>query len=741
MSSLEMPPFPFTSDNSTFNYDEYIQSLKLPPFEPSKIEKIPYETIKINQYKPKASMYSFHTSKERLHLWIKSMTMRYWEQLGKNKQFSINWEEINSEKTHEIQIKVDNDKMTKVDNPRLFLIKIYLKTGTITIQGNGYTVFGEEEFPKLLEFVNACRSKDQNDNLDNKDPIETNIEREEDQDSDTKLKKVINESETELKETVELNTESELQVHVSPSPSKKDETKESISEDQTLDNTNEYFGDKSTDELDPLNTTLIDLDPVSLNKVCNPSPTRKSKQTRSTDIKKLSEKLDKQIELNQNLTSSIQRIEGKICNLYSCRIDIDNIQPIIEIMNQKIIAVETQVKTNSTNDNSEMPQIKIQSLEREKEAKEETIRALQKQLDQKDQTIEKLITEKSKDFDHYNRQLQEKSEEVIEKLHIIHQLELRVKDLEHHKHKPAIIEKEECEKEIGNTSYNVHTQNRFSILQEKEIPTQLESIQKDKKYEDTQTTDNKVDLLIISDSHANYLKEKRLYKYKKVKIHILTEGKKNVNGAKEFILNTTIQSDNVVVIVGSNDLSKARSSAEKIMKEVESLISEFQEKNPNSKLHVSPLFHRLKQEVFNNNVDEINFKLRHLASNKVYILKNPYINKLNEYFFSDGVHFTALGTSELAKMIKNNLNEHLGMESYSNYTTNQGPERSQNRNNGYKGFQDPLNRNNRFKGFQDPLNRNNQYKGSEDPFYSRNPQNNPGLSPNERNVLMRLLNI
>ncbi|CAG2230737.1 unnamed protein product [Mytilus edulis] len=311
----------------------------------------------------------------------------------------------------------------------------------------------------------------------------------------------------------------------------------------------------------------------------------------------------------------------------------------------------------------------------------------------------------------------------------------------YHKHTKKDVEVTSTPKEIGNTSYNVHTQNRFSILQEKEIPTQLESIQKDKKYEDTQTTDNKVDLLIISDSHANYLKEKRLYKYKKVKIHILTEGKKNVNGAKEFILNTTIQSDNVVVIVGSNDLSKARSSAEKIMKEVESLISEFQEKNPNSKLHVSPLFHRLKQEVFNNNVDEINFKLRHLASNKVYILKNPYINKLNEYFFSDGVHFTALGTSELAKMIKNNLNEHLGMESYSNYTTNQGPERSQNRNNGYKGFQDPLNRNNRFKGFQDPLNRNNQYKGSEDPFYSRNPQNNPGLSPNERNVLMRLLNI
>ena len=149
------------------------------------------------------------------------------------------------------------------------------------------------------------------------------------------------------------------------------------------------------------------------------------------------------------------------------------------------------------------------------------------------------------------------------------------------------------------------------------------------------------------------------------------------------------------------------------MKDIESLISVFREKFENSKLHVSPLFHRLNQYHSKNKVDEVNTKLKQFASSNVYILRNPYLNKWNRYCFSEGVHFTPLGTSELAKMIKNNLNEHLELESYSNYETNQGPH-------------------------------GDQYQGYQDPFYNQNPQTRSPtnkLSPNERNILMRLLNL
>jgi hypothetical protein len=49
---------------------------------------------------------------------------------------------------------------TRQRKQKLFVIKVHLKTGTITVQGNGFPIFGLREFPAIKEFVNTCVSRD-----------------------------------------------------------------------------------------------------------------------------------------------------------------------------------------------------------------------------------------------------------------------------------------------------------------------------------------------------------------------------------------------------------------------------------------------------------------------------------------------------------------------------------------------------------------------------------------------------
>jgi hypothetical protein len=47
---------------------------------------------------------------------------------------------------------------------------------------------------------------------------------------------------------------------------------------------------------------------------------------------------------------------------------------------------------------------------------------------------------------------------------------------------------------------------------------------------------------IITDSHGRDLNEFKLYKYNKVKLHVLAKGKKNIHGAYEYIEESDISS-------------------------------------------------------------------------------------------------------------------------------------------------------------------------------------------------------
>ena len=163
MSSVELPEIVFTDNDYNFDHAKYIKSLVLSPIEhTSNNENIPFESIQsIEQYKSGARMNSFQTDKKRLPFWIRGLTLRYWESLGKCEDFSVQWEDKRKIKLDEIQITLETTtQATRQTKQKLFVIKVHLKIGTITVQGNGFPIFGLKEFPAIKEFVNTCVSRD-----------------------------------------------------------------------------------------------------------------------------------------------------------------------------------------------------------------------------------------------------------------------------------------------------------------------------------------------------------------------------------------------------------------------------------------------------------------------------------------------------------------------------------------------------------------------------------------------------
>jgi hypothetical protein len=116
MSSVELPEIVFTDNDYNFDHAKYmyIKSLELPPIEHTfNNENIPFESIQsIEQYKSGARMNSFQTDKKRLPFWIRGLTLRYWESLGKCEDFLVQWEDKRKNKLDEIQITLETTTQT-----------------------------------------------------------------------------------------------------------------------------------------------------------------------------------------------------------------------------------------------------------------------------------------------------------------------------------------------------------------------------------------------------------------------------------------------------------------------------------------------------------------------------------------------------------------------------------------------------------------------------------------------------
>jgi hypothetical protein len=73
----------------------------------------------------------------------------------------VQWEDKRKNKIDEILITLETTtQTTRQRKQKLFVIKVRLKTGAITVQGNGFPIFGLREFPAIKECVNTCVSRD-----------------------------------------------------------------------------------------------------------------------------------------------------------------------------------------------------------------------------------------------------------------------------------------------------------------------------------------------------------------------------------------------------------------------------------------------------------------------------------------------------------------------------------------------------------------------------------------------------
>ena len=124
-----------------------------------KAKKCMFEQLDTNLYEAEARMVAFRVTRSRLRPWIGALSIYYYEYLGENVEFDIDWNDdplsINQSKKEllkTITIEVNITK-SQVENPLLYKITLFASTGPIQAQGKEYDKFVSKVFPLLLKSV------------------------------------------------------------------------------------------------------------------------------------------------------------------------------------------------------------------------------------------------------------------------------------------------------------------------------------------------------------------------------------------------------------------------------------------------------------------------------------------------------------------------------------------------------------------------------------------------------------
>lgn len=152
-----------------------------------------FEQINMELYEESAKILTYHTSLERIHFWIKTLHLFYYEYLGGLDTFDVKWKDDPQDWTdrnyngNSIIIELWEDERMQ------FNITFFVTTGTVRVQGIKYKVFNDDHFPVLKETLQKViihnQSTDENDN-------EIHVPQEENSETvhETNLKVIENES-------------------------------------------------------------------------------------------------------------------------------------------------------------------------------------------------------------------------------------------------------------------------------------------------------------------------------------------------------------------------------------------------------------------------------------------------------------------------------------------------------------------------------------------------------------------
>jgi hypothetical protein len=175
------------------------------------------------------------------------------------------------------------------------------------------------------------------------------------------------------------------------------------------------------------------------------------------------------------------------------------------------------------------------------------------------------------------------------------------------------------------------------------------------------------DMEIIMDYHGNGMRASKLYKNRNVKLTVLGPGKKNIQGAREFVTYITPRNTkkNIVLGIGSNGLSN--STADRCISDMKDLLSHCKEKHPSASIHVLPAFERVNEGNFNGRVKLVNEEIKAFCAkdhNYEYIENRLIFSHNKSVFQQNGIHFTVTGQKCLARILKSHLNPKLGLRPY-----------------------------------------------------------------------------
>ncbi|CAC5368637.1 unnamed protein product [Mytilus coruscus] len=112
-----------------------------------------FEQIDPNLYDEHAKIITFYTNLDRIQPWIKTLDIYYYDNLGKEPDYDIEW--YDEPKTWENRNNSGNSVMIEVlkKGELQFNITFFVTTGTIRVQGSHYSEFVDIHFPILKDIL------------------------------------------------------------------------------------------------------------------------------------------------------------------------------------------------------------------------------------------------------------------------------------------------------------------------------------------------------------------------------------------------------------------------------------------------------------------------------------------------------------------------------------------------------------------------------------------------------------
>ena len=183
------------------------------------------------------------------------------------------------------------------------------------------------------------------------------------------------------------------------------------------------------------------------------------------------------------------------------------------------------------------------------------------------------------------------------------------------------------------------------------------------------TSDNnteKVDILVVGNSHVSQLAPRRMYKHKACKVQLLED--KSLRGAMDYISTCNVSSSVVVLQVVDNDLANHNCSADTCIIQVKDLISKCEDHFADATICVVQALQRIlpskpQTRIYNEKVARFNELLDKLSTNVISIAELDTHDCLS----SDGVHLNRFGLAQMVRAYKLVLNPILGLMDYRSY--------------------------------------------------------------------------